>query len=260
MEQVNLRAKYDAQYNSARANLGAVVLLSLVNVVLMVLDAGVSFLFSAVLPQVAINYGWYLDAWLGGSTYTVIAYAISALWIGAFALCYYLSKKHPGWMTAALVLFCLDCLVLVYWIYLGFMMEDVLDIVFHVWILYYLIRGVVAASKRKTMPEAPVPPVPGAPMGNMNAAPMGNTAPVQPGMQPMAPVQNAAPAQNAAPVQPAAPAQPITQPAVEARPVETAQPSEPQSAPAESAQAAPAEPEREPNFGPQPPMGPTSME
>ena len=50
MEQVNLRAKYDAQYASARANLGAVVLLSLVNVGLMVLDAGVSFLFSAVLP------------------------------------------------------------------------------------------------------------------------------------------------------------------------------------------------------------------
>lgn len=230
MEQVNLRAKYDAQYASARANLGAVVLLSLVNVGLMVLDAGVSFLFSAVLPQVAINYGWYLDAWLGGSTYTIIAYAISALWIGAFALCYYLSKKHPGCMTAALVLFCLDCLVLVYWIYLGFMMEDVLDIVFHAWILYYLIRGVVAARKRKTLPEAPVPPAPGAPMPNMNAAP----------------------------VQPVEPAQPVTQPAVEARPVETAQPAEtaqPEAAPAESAA-----PEREPNFGPQPPMGPASME
>ena len=230
MEQVNLRAKYDAQYASARANLGAVVLLSLVNVGLMVLDAGVSFLFSAVLPQVAINYGWYLDAWLGGSTYTIIAYAISALWIGAFALCYYLSKKHPGCMTAALVLFCLDCLVLVYWIYLGFMMEDVLDIVFHAWILYYLIRGVVAARKRKTLPEAPVPPVPGAPMPNMNAAP----------------------------VQPVEPVQPVTQPAVEARPVETAQPAEtaqPEAAPAESAA-----PEREPNFGPQPPMGPASME
>lgn len=230
MEQVNLRAKYDAQYASARANLGAVVLLSLVNVGLMVLDAGVSFLFSAVLPQVAINYGWYLDAWLGGSTYTIIAYAISALWIGAFALCYYLSKKHPGCMTAALVLFCLDCLVLVYWIYLGFMMEDVLDIVFHAWILYYLIRGVVAARKRKTLPEAPVPPAPGAPTPNMNAAP----------------------------VQPVEPAQPVTQPAVEARPVETAQPAEtaqPEAAPAESAA-----PEREPNFGPQPPMGPASME
>lgn len=246
MEQVNLRAKYDAQYASARANLGAVVLLSLVNVVLMVLDAGVSFLFSAVMPQVAINYGWYLDAWLGGSTYAIIAYAISALWIGAFALCYYLSKKHPGCMTAALVLFCLDCLVLVYWIYLGFMMEDVLDIVFHVWILYYLIRGVVAARKRKTLPEAPVPPAPGAPMPNMNAAP------VQPGMQFTAPMQ------NAAPVQPVEPAQPVTQPAVEERPVETAEPAEtaqPEAAPAESAA-----PEREPNFGPQPPMGPASME
>lgn len=252
MEQVNLRAKYDAQYASARANLGAVVLLSLVNVGLMVLDAGVSFLFSAVLPQVAINYGWYLDAWLGGSTYTIIAYAISALWIGAFALCYYLSKKHPGCMTAALVLFCLDCLVLVYWIYLGFMMEDVLDIVFHVWILYYLIRGVVAARKCKTLPEAPVPPAPGAPTPNMNAAP------VQPGMHFTAPNMNAAPVQNAAPMQPVEPAQPVTQPAVEARPVETAQPAEtaqPEAAPAESAA-----PEREPNFGPQPPMGPASME
>ena len=258
MEQVNLRAKYDAQYASARANLGAVVLLSLVNVVLMVLDAGVSFLFSAVLPQVAINYGWYLDAWLGGSTYTIIAYAISALWIGAFALCYYLSKKHPGCMTAALVLFCLDCLVLVYWIYLGFMMEDVLDIVFHVWILYYLIRGVVAARKRKTLPEAPVPPAPGAPTPNMNAASVQNAAPVQPGMQFTAPMQNAAPVQNAAPAQPMEPAQPVTQPAVEASPVETAQPAEtaqPEAAPAESAA-----PEREPNFGPQPPMGPASME
>ena len=166
MEQSNLRAKYEAQYVRARGNLLAMLLLTLANVVLMIAEAQVSFLFSAILPQVAVTYGWYLDAWLGGSTYTWIAYAISVLIIGIFALSYFLSKKHRGWMTAALVLFSVDCLVLVYWIYLGFMVEDILDIAFHVWVLYYLISGVVAAAKLKKLPPVPVggasvPPAPG---------------------------------------------------------------------------------------------------
>lgn len=113
MEQSNLRTKYEAQYVRARGNLLAMLLLTLANVVLMIAEAQVSFLFSAILPQVAVTYGWYLDAWLGGSTYTWIAYVISVIIIGIFALSYFLSKKHRGWMTAALVLFSMDCLVLV---------------------------------------------------------------------------------------------------------------------------------------------------
>ena len=97
MEQSNLRAKYEAQYVRARGNLLAMLLLTLANVVLMIAEAQVSFLFSAILPQVAVTYGWYLDAWLGGSTYTWIAYAISVITIGIFALCYFLSKKYSGY-------------------------------------------------------------------------------------------------------------------------------------------------------------------
>ncbi len=152
MEKTNLQAKYEAQYAQARGNLLAMLLLTLVNVGLMIAEAEVSFLFSAIFPQVVISYGWYLDAWLGGSTYTLIAYGISLMSIVLFALCYFLSKKHRGWMTTALVLFILDCIVLVYWIYLGFMIEDVLDILFHLWILFYLIMGVRAAARLKNMP------------------------------------------------------------------------------------------------------------
>lgn len=226
MEQLNLRAKYEAQYARARGNLLAMLLLTLVNVVLMIAEAEVSFLFSAILPQVAINYGWYLDAWLGGSTYTWIAYAISVLTVALFALCYFLSKKHKGWMTAALVLFSLDCLVLVYWVYLGFMVEDIMDIAFHVWILYYLISGVAAAAKLKRLAPlpaggAPVPPAPGMYMTN---------TPVPP-----------------------APQQPVEQPQQPEEQIE--QPQHPVEQPQQST-----EPERQPDFGPQPPMGPQSMD
>lgn len=53
MEQSNLRTKYEAQYVRARGNLLAMLLLTLANVVLMIAEAQVSFLFSAILPQVA---------------------------------------------------------------------------------------------------------------------------------------------------------------------------------------------------------------
>lgn len=93
MEQLNLRAKYEAQYARARGNLLAMLLLTLVNVVLMIAEAEVSFLFSAILPQVAINYGWYLDAWLGGSTYTWIAYAISVLTVALLRFVIFFPKS-----------------------------------------------------------------------------------------------------------------------------------------------------------------------
>lgn len=45
MEQLNLRAKYEAQYARARGNLLAMLLLTLVNVVLMIAERKSAFVF-----------------------------------------------------------------------------------------------------------------------------------------------------------------------------------------------------------------------
>ena len=230
MDQINLRAKYEAQYSRARSNLLMMTILTAVNILLLIAEADLSFLFAAILPQLAVFYGWLGTGLTYSQTYTYIGYGAALLIIGAFLLCYFMSKKRKGWMTAALVLFCIDCLALVYWIYLGFMIEDVLDIAFHICILIYLIRGVRAGVKKEKY------------------APLHAAAPVQP----EAPVMPVVPVQPEAPVVPEAPVQPEA-------PEASAQPEMP-IVPEQPEVLVTAQLERTANFGPQEKMGPTSME
>ena len=237
MDQINLRAKYEAQYSRARSNLLMMTILTAVNILLLIAEADLSFLFAAILPQLAVFYGWLGTGLTYSQTYTYIGYGAALLIIGAFLLCYFMSKKRKGWMTAALVLFCIDCLALVYWIYLGFMIEDLLDIAFHICILIYLIRGVRAGVKKEKY------------------APLHAAAPVQP----EAPVMPVVPVQPEAPVVPEAPVQPEAPVAPEAS-VQPEMPIVPEQPEVLVTAEQPAQLERTANFGPQEKMGPTSME
>ena len=60
------------------------------------------------------------------------------------------SKKRVGWMIAALVFFSIDCL------YLLIMYEItsvLIDILFHAWVMFSLITGVINGFKLKKMSE-----------------------------------------------------------------------------------------------------------
>ncbi len=145
------------KYKAARSNLLAVVAFSVINLLLMVLKADVYFLFSATVPLFVAAVGAALTAELS-TPVPYIASAILALAIiGIYLVCYFQSKKKRGWLVAALVLFSLDCVFLL----LTFSADSIIDILFHAWMMYYLIVGVKNA--RQALEEPEMPAEPGAP-------------------------------------------------------------------------------------------------
>ena len=161
--------KYESRYNSARANLLLVTILTLVNVVLLAVDASFYFPFSASFPCDVITgarmwCGMYPEefyvelAELTGepvmteffpSAVFYVALVIGVILIAIFSLCWLLSKKKVGWMIAALVLFILDTL---YLLSMGLAIDMLIDLLFHVWVLVSVISGLSAHFKLKSLP------------------------------------------------------------------------------------------------------------
>ena len=142
--QVDVRGKYE----TARKNLLLMLALTVINVILLVVGSSSMLLFSATVPYYAAVFS------------TVFVYPYSAVCIGVTAgsiilylLCWIFSKKHYGWMITALVLFVLDTLALIgiYVIFQDF--SGILDVIIHIWVLYYLIIGVKYGYQAKSMPE-----------------------------------------------------------------------------------------------------------
>ena len=147
-DQVNMteRQRIQQKYSTSRANLLLVIILTVVNIVLFLAGSDSMLLFSASIPYFAVVFGWALDILPMGIIVAVIALVL-------YLVSWIFSKKKPGWMTVALVLFILDTLGML-GMYL--LMEDVsgiLDVLIHAYVLYYLIVGVSSAKKLKNLPE-----------------------------------------------------------------------------------------------------------
>lgn len=148
-----MRGQYELNFQRARSNLLMMAVLTLVNVILTLANASISFTFSAFFPLLATVYGQAYQKMVGDSTFMIVALILAGVSIGLYILCWWLSKKHPGAMIAALVLFSLDCLILIpYMLWSGEIVSYLIDIVFHAWVMYYLVLGVVAFAKLRKMP------------------------------------------------------------------------------------------------------------
>ncbi len=179
-------------YASARSNLLLVIAFTAINVVLRLVSADMYFLFSASTPLAMVD----IASWFENTAVLVGGAIMAFVVIGLYLLCWALSKKRPGWLVAALVLFVLDTLVLLALYDISAM---ILDLLMHIWVLYYLISGTVAANKMKKMsPEeleammnpsvttedAPVEPVSEIPVA-ANAPDVSAQAPVMVNGEPM---------------------------------------------------------------------------
>ncbi len=167
MKQISLspRAVQLRKYNSARMNLFLVVIVTLINVILGFTGSGTYFLFSAFIPYFLVISGMYncgkMPAdWYEGDmseydflepSYLVILATFALIILTLYVIFFLLSKNQKsGWLIAALVLFSLDT---VGFLLLGSIgLETILDLLFHAWVLYYLISGVIAAKKLKFLP------------------------------------------------------------------------------------------------------------
>lgn len=140
------------KYNIARNNLILMIALTILNVVVLILGSETMMLFSATVPYFAVGIGFYSEIpFLFG-----VGIAIAVVILIVYFLCWIFSKKHYGWMIAALVLFSLDTLAMI-GMYLSIHdASGILDVVIHAFVLYYLIVGVRYGVQLKNMPvEAP---------------------------------------------------------------------------------------------------------
>lgn len=143
------RARASSKYSIARANLLAVLLFSVINIITVSANLDFYMLFSAQVPLISVATGQYLTAETGVPMYLIVSIVLAVLMLIPYLLCWIFSKKHYGWMIAALVIFSLDCVALI----LNFDVSLIIDILFHIWVMYYLVIGVIYGGKLKKLPE-----------------------------------------------------------------------------------------------------------
>lgn len=138
---------------SARTNLLVAVLFTALNVVMLLTGSNRYFLFSTTIPYYLTFFGYMFDHFMV-STYTLTGLTMAVVPVAVWLLCWYLSKKDSRWLMAATVLFGVDTLamaLLVLWS--GDVSASLLEILFHVWVMICLVRGVRAAGKLKSCPS-----------------------------------------------------------------------------------------------------------
>ena len=107
----NPRARAQQQYKIARSNLLIMLVLTVVNIVLLVAEADTMLLFSATVPYYlsAVSMSLFAEY----SQVAFVGFGIVAVTLVIYLLCWIFSKRHYGWMIAALVFFVLDSIAMI---------------------------------------------------------------------------------------------------------------------------------------------------
>lgn len=144
--------------SGGRASLLLIVVLTVVNIVLLLVEADRYFVFSASIPYYLTAFGMGMDSAFssGIGTYTIIAVIFSVIVVGIYLLCWALGKKKTGWLITALVLFSLDTvgLLVITFTLLEDPILNLMDIIFHALAVYELIMAVICAGKLKRQAAA----------------------------------------------------------------------------------------------------------
>lgn len=168
---MSARELNEAKYRDARVNLLIGMIATVVNCVLAVIGADMYFLFSITFPYAmaldgAVNCGLVYDletyrelmenplAEFLPMPYLYILLVVAVIPLIVYLLCWIFSKKRVGWLIAATALFVIDTLFLI--LYFGVDVSMLLDYVFHGWMLFILIRGILAHFKLKALLNEPV--------------------------------------------------------------------------------------------------------
>ena len=146
------REEVEMKYKRSRANLLLVTIVSVVNLFTLALN-GSYFLFSASIPAIPVELAMPMtEEEVVVFSDFIVPIIIGIILTVPYLLCWVFSKKRAGWMIPALVFFSFDCLYL-------FLLATIdptaviIDILFHAWVMFYLITGVINGFKLKKMPE-----------------------------------------------------------------------------------------------------------
>ncbi len=159
------RGMLETKYNNSVANLLLVIAFSTINIVLLVASSDIYFLFSAFVPYILADFGMYYtgmypmeyyydvsDFEFFDKSFLIVTIVIAVVVILLYLLCWiFARKKKIGWLILAAVLFCIDTVAM--FVFNGFAIDSIIDIGFHIWVIYSLIIGIVTYYKMKKLPE-----------------------------------------------------------------------------------------------------------
>ena len=141
-----------------RYSLLLIVVLTVVNIVLVLVDADRYFVFSASIPYYLTAFAMGMDEALSGGfgICTIIALVVGVIVMGVYVLCWALGEKKPGWLTTALVLFSVDTvgLLVVSFTLLDSPLYNLMDMILHALVIYELAMAVACAGKLKRQTAA----------------------------------------------------------------------------------------------------------
>ncbi len=145
-----------AQYRGARTQLLFAVIFTAVNVGTLLLNANFYFLFSLTVPYYLVVFGAVFTQQTALNAFLIIGAIAAVVIFAVYVILYILSKRKPGAMTAALVLFIIDSLAVIGILIIEIMnpsngISSLFDAAIHALILFWLIRGVSAAKKLKEL-------------------------------------------------------------------------------------------------------------
>jgi hypothetical protein len=132
------------KYEQSRGNLLLTIILTVVNIALLFTPSNTMFLFSITIPYWAASFGYFLEM----TGFYIVAGVVLLLYL----IFWIFSKKHYGWFIPALILFVLDM------VFLGYVSIDIpeafdiIDVLVHIWVLYYLGAGIYFGYKLKHLP------------------------------------------------------------------------------------------------------------
>ena len=148
-QNLSQREHLQQRFKSARANLLLMLVFTVVNILLFFTGSSTMLLFSASIPYYTVIIG---SSYGFTSATAAPFYIFAAVIILIYFLCWLLSKKRYGWLIPALVLFVLDIFAMAMLYIWAEETAGITDLLFHAWVLYYLILGIFSGAKLKKMP------------------------------------------------------------------------------------------------------------
>ena len=140
------------KFEKARNNLLLVIIFTTVNLFLITVDAGIYFLFSATIPQLIVQIGKEVILETGSNIVFIICTIIAAVIVILYVVFWLLAKNIRVFILIALIYFSFDSLLLLYLILIQeFEFSFLLEIAFHVWILFCLISGTKAWANLRSV-------------------------------------------------------------------------------------------------------------
>lgn len=131
-----------------------IIIFTVINLVLLVLNQGTYFLFSASIPYYLTGISLVMDGGAVGQN-AAVALGVSAVLLGFYLLCWLLSARKPVWLTIGICIFAVDTAALIY-VCLKLLespLDGLFDLLIHALLIWEMSKGVTAAKNLKDMPE-----------------------------------------------------------------------------------------------------------